>query len=523
MFLIFKQFLSFIAINVILLFDIYLKIYADDNIESLYIFFSHFFIIIFIQFIIIYTVSKNILRQKEISKILLALFITLNIFVFKLANYQDINFLLESQLAQISIFFGLFITIFILYKFFHEKIIVIALIIFTPSALIQYSQSPILNKQANNENLIINSTEYPEFIQKPNVYLIGIDALAPFDVMNKSLSTNFDFNNINDEDILLFRNSFGFGTTGRTWLSMMFLGFEKYLRDKENVLAFSGHRKSVLFEIFKKNDYDIFTGIPIGWFGDKKGEFIDDYILIRGRNDFSGCMNRNKIIGIPKFYGLCSLVREDKKELYRSYYNLFELNPRKFDYRFEENIIKNIGQGNKPRLFAYHTVRTFHAESSLDYYDDEELSLFRNEYSKNFDYIKSFLLRFFNEIKKKDPKSIVLVFGDHGVTTFRSQWGQVNQQNSRDIFLDLYANQIFMLKTNNECSTTNLKYTSNYSFQFSVLLGLIDCLSESNLKFTETIRRESILKKESQFIFEDPLDFPQNKFSPKGLSNYFYE
>jgi len=188
MFLIFKQFLSFIAINVILLFDIYLKIYADDNIESLYIFFSHFFIIIFIQFIIIYTVSKNILRQKEISKILLALFITLNIFVFKLANYQDINFLLESQLAQISIFFGLFITIFILYKFFHEKIIVIALIIFTPSALIQYSQSPILNKQANNENLIINSTEYPEFIQKPNVYLIGIDALAPFDVMNKSLS-----------------------------------------------------------------------------------------------------------------------------------------------------------------------------------------------------------------------------------------------------------------------------------------------------------------------------------------------
>ena len=133
----------------------------------------------------------------------------------------------------------------------------------------------------------------------------------------------------------------------------------------------------------------------------RRGKFIDDYLLIRGRNDFSGCMNRNKILGIPKFYGLCSLVRDDKKELYRSYYNLFELNPRNFDDKFEKKIIENIGQGNKPRLYAYHTVRTFHAESSLNYFDADELSSFRNEYSENFKYIKTFLLSFYNKIKEK--------------------------------------------------------------------------------------------------------------------------
>ncbi len=76
--------------------------------------------------------------------------------------------------------------------------------------------------------------------------------LLLFNVMNKTLSTNFNFDNINDKDILSFKNSYGFGSTGRTWQSIMFLGFEEYMRDKDNALAFSGHRKSLLFEIFKK-------------------------------------------------------------------------------------------------------------------------------------------------------------------------------------------------------------------------------------------------------------------------------
>ena len=518
-----KQFISFLIINLVFLLDVYLKIYTDDNIESLYIFFFHFSIVIFAQFIIIYFLSRYLFKDRDNSIILLAIFITLNIFVFKLVNYQDVNFLLESGVARALIFLILFVTIYSFMRIFGNRFILLILIIFLPSTLIQFHQSPLLNNQVSNEDLVYNINYYPSFTQTPNIYLIGIDALAPFDVMNQTLSTNFNFDNIEDQDILSFKNSYGFGTTGRTWQSMMFLGFEDYLKDKDNTLAFSGHRKSLLFEIFKKNNYDIFTGIPIGWWGDKRGKFIDDYLLIRGRNDFSGCMNRNKILGIPKFYGLCSLVRDDKKELYRSYYNLFELNPRNFDDKFEKKIIENIGQGNKPRLYAYHTVRTFHAESSLNYFDADELSSFRNEYSENFKYIKTFLLSFYNKIKERDPNSIVLVFGDHGVTAYRSQWGQVNSENSKDIFLDLYANQIFFLRTNNECSTTDLRYNSNYSFQFSVILGLIDCLSEYDSKFTESIVRESILKRESQFVLKNPLDFPQNKFTPTKLSDYYYE
>lgn len=518
-----KQFSNFLIINIVLLFDIYLQIYSDDNIESLYIFFSHFLIVVFFQFIIICTVSRYMIKDKYSFIILLAAFMTLNIFVFKLVNYQHIYFLLESVTEQSLVFLILFITIYVLIRIFKHRFIFLTLIIFMPSTLIQYYQSPLLNKHTSNKDLVSDLTHYPDFIQKPNIYLIGIDALAPFNVMNKTLSTNFNFDNINDKDILSFKNSYGFGSTGRTWQSIMFLGFEEYMRDKDNALAFSGHRKSLLFEIFKKNNYEVYTGIPIGWWGDKKGEFIDDYVVVRGRKDFSGCMNRNKILGIPKFYGLCSLVRDDKKELYRSYYNLLELNPRKFDNEFEETIIENIQHGDKPRLLAYHTVRTFHAESSLDYYNDDDLSIFRDEYSRNFEYIKSFLLRFYNKIKKIDPNSIVLVFGDHGVTVFRSQWGQVNSENNRDIFLDLYANQIFFLKTDNECSTTDLRYNSNYSFQFTVLLGLIDCLSEGNSKLSDSIAEESILKRESQFVLENPLDFPQNNFSPVELSHYFYE
>ena len=517
-----NRFIIFYLINIIIILDIILKIILDDNSESLLIFLTHFSLVMLVQFLLIVVFTRIWHLKKSIIYFISSFFISLNIFLFKLVNYSSIYVYLKTFDLKIMTLAVITLFIYSLYSIFKNRIVFLLFLISLPSA---FTFSASIIKEINKEVERSELTEMNDikFSQVPNVYLIGIDALAPFEIINAQLKANINFSSISRNDVIRFKNGFGFGKTGRTWNAILSLGMENNILEKNYAKSFTGQRSSLLFDIFKNNGYKIYSGIPIGWWGDKKGDLIDNYLIVRGRHDFSGCFNRNKILGIPKFFGLCTLVGERKKELYWSYYNfMIEKNPRNFDYEFENSILENVGDTERPTLFAYHLVRTAHTESDYDHTDKSKADFFRNEYLENFKYIDSFLGELYKKIKKEDPNSILLIFGDHGLQVYRSLWGNINIENSKNIFLDIYSNQIFLLKTDNKCSSHKLNSGKPYVFHHTILTGLINCLSNDPTAVNNIIN-SSIANKEWGFVLKSPIDFTHNEYIPKNVEHYLYE
>ena len=477
-----NKYILFIFANFICIADIIVYQIIRDNLivaltSSVYIF-SIFSLQILFTFLI------NIFYTKiyKLKDYLLILFLITNIFTIKLVFF-DIFYVYESYfkiLFFIAIIFGLiFVKKSLITKnIFYVILIAIILSILTSIFNILYFEQ--------KEKVINIEKKLPKFTSFPNIYLIGIDALAPVDILNKEFQYNFEFRTEVEKKFYRFNNSFSSGGTYKTWRDLLDLEFsEERLNNTGRVTGlktFTGKSPSHLFEIFRSNGYKIHTGFGNPYFGKQKGEFIDEFRFypINNISNSLTCLNPASFFFIRKYYWLCDKKNFYAQSLFQFFYQSFNekgylKNKSVSKQDFFLNYFKKI---ENPKLFAYHLFLTRHVERGFKKNSEKNYNEFKEQYIKGYKELDLLLFKMIKFIEAKDPDSIVYVFGDHGLLINKKLNIEI-----KDLLIDQYKVQSFLFRSKNQCVNKLANTNDSYIFIYNTVVKLIECLAEENSFF----------------------------------------
>lgn len=450
----------FILINFILILDIFYYQLLLLPTQLLILFFLFFAIVIFIQFLFIK------FSYSTIKALLTSLFISSNLILFKLINFEFINSLNNLFKFLIFMFFLLIfyrISIITNYKS-RNKVLVSLLIISLVSIASITNDEKISIFDSHKERI-----QLPEFNQKPDVFLIGFDGFLP----NSLVEEVYEYKtNLDKEYLLSVKNSFAPRIpTINSWLNILSLSKQ----NKYSKFAFSGHENTFLFDIFRNNGYQITSGFTYPHMGINKGKFIDDYLLYNNYNNLSfyhsiACVDNAKFVYFPKYYGLCSIAFRKMSEKF----------VKKLSYKMitnEKKLILDLFKKKEyPRLVLYHSTNfTRHAPSYFNYEDSDELKNFKDEYITNYQKVEEIINEIAKEVMTNNRDAIVLIFGDHGTFIYRKNRSTLSKHD-KTFINDYHAiNQLFV-KSTSSCINQS-KYRKKYSTPSREIAGVIYCLS----------------------------------------------
>ena len=466
--------MSFVILNIVAILDILIYQFTNDHLTVFFIFIFAFFGLIISQIIII---KIAYYFHKTIGYLTLVSFFSLNTIYCKVLNYKiffDFNFYLQILISLI-----IFLIALIMIKRNLHKLIIILLVSSLASWII------ILIENETNDNNFISDFEskIPRFNQTPNVYLIGIDALAPKKILKEYLNDDYNFSHFVEENISRYKNSFGMGNTRKTWGSIVTLGYgsensRSFSGKNIRLNSFRGLKDNLLFKIFKQNKYNIYTGFTSFHLGQKSGNKINEFRTFASSiseplgilKASDSCLNKTQFLLLDKFYGLCNIA---------SNYNFNKKLDPYTHGNFVINYISEINNDKNPKLFLYHMLETEHVSSSFNYNDLDQRNWFKKHYKHKFELVNHFIENLIDFINHNDNNAIVLVFGDHGVWFNINDW-KTKDRNKKNYILDMYATQTFYLKTNNLCSTVNSKLSIGYVTPHIAIGDLLNCLSPNN-------------------------------------------
>lgn len=414
---------------------------------------------------------------------LLDLFVIITlIFVVALTQYfllkNHIMFLNERITFTIFIFFNIYAVNLVFNEAFIKQPFKIELIIMSIGITIIYAFISMFNELKNYQNHIIllifisslffffkpymikqsidiSQIEYNDqlsvypisFKKKPNVYIIGIDALAPKSLLAKHMGIDStDLHDLLSSEFKMYKNVFSGGDrTIPSYLSMLSLtpDYWKSFNDaKKNCLfcptpmnrnnLFNGYTPSPLIMIFKSNGYETTTAHEWPHFGPNKGPFIDNYRLRTrqdGKRAFNSVCNfmtsRSDFIG---FFGYCSILNRFRIYLYdkKLYYKGLQ-----FKLAWDLQNIEEVATKYRPQLYIGHILSPRHTNYDFDITKNEMFSNFKNEYVFNANKTAKLMDIVLEHIKKNDDDAIIYVWGDHGpILSQHLSWDERYIQNS---------------------------------------------------------------------------------------------
>lgn len=470
----------FILINLILLLDI---IIYQLYLSSLKI--SLIFLIFVLEVIIyqsIFLKIVTIIKKQKIFYFLSSFLIALNVFSLKLVNYK--LFMTQSLWHQSLIFIILLVFFYyLLVNLEDKKRNQILCILLMSTILSSISIVASNNTYEKKEINFIHDELLPRFNTKPNIYLIGIDGLITEEMANKL--HNYNLNENNSENSIHVPNSFAPKIpTALSWGNILSLSQKGMW---VNQFAFSGQSNSLLFEIFRKNNYHITSGFTTLNMGTEAGNYVDEFHFYESRNDefrqSTSCMDLSKIFTIiPKYYGLCSIEFLNHANSISTLIGfIFKKKSLPINlFSSEEDFIKNLvnKKVERPRLFVYHTISyTRHTPYNYEQMSDAEKDNWSKFYNNKLKEAYNFINSISEIISNNDPNSIVLFFGDHGTFVDRKALDNQNKALSKEQIYDLYGIDQIYLKTQSQCidkSTFRLNYTTTSREIANIIFCLAD-------------------------------------------------
>ena len=268
------------------------------------------------------------------------------------------------------------------------------------------------------------------FRETPNLYFVSFDALAPRALLKKYLgleTTKFHdlFNNYFRRFPNFFANSV---RTAHSLNTVLALDVDAYTSQRRELRArgadpdprlFSGQNPSNLLGILHKNGYETTSIYRDSYFGDEKGQHINNYITFY---DKTVCNLLDAGIRDFSFWGYCRLVG---KGISRSRASALSA----------ERITK-VNADDKPQFVMAHLYAPGHTSKSFRYDDAEQLEAFRRGYINGSEGAARYLDLIVRHLEENDPGAILLVFGDHG--PFLSQ-GLQFEDDPEFVFQDRYG------------------------------------------------------------------------------------
>ena len=443
-------------------------------------FVTYLFFILILETTILYFAFK---KTKLFSIIFLTIFTSINFISFKLVNYSFIN--AQGTFSKLLILiFVIFVFYIISKRIFERKnnifiLISILLISFSSGISIFLKE----NNYMQNTNLS-NSTLIPKFEKKPDVFLLGIDGLIPMSIL-KRFYDNYSSLTIKTDNFLDIKNSFApKASTEFSFKNIMSISQKNWRNLSKQ--AFLGQENALLFEIFRRNGYNIHTGFSVNYLGSSKGQFVDKYIVYDNAKAYRGsiaCLDKSRFLFLPKHLSLCR--SNSINEIISNFIHFFFL-PENGNREFSSEmsfLLPHLNKEKNPKLFLYHSLQyTNHAAADFNYLNDNQRNDFSKYYIDNYEKAFLFINETFKYIKKNNPNAIVLFFGDHGSFLYVKETqkyvnlDQFLSQEELDFLLDRHAIRQLYLKTNNSCIGEN-RYSQSYSTTSREIANIIFCLS----------------------------------------------
>ena len=468
----------FFFLNLFILSDI-IFYHSLVNAFVLITFVAYLFFILIFETTILYFVIK---KTKLFSIILLTIFTSINFISFKLVNYGFINS--QGSFSKLIILFLFIFVFFVISKRVFERKNIIFILI--SILLISISSGISIFLKEHNYLQNVNPSNFPlipKFEKKPDIFLLGIDGLIPLSMLEKFY---YDYSSlkIKTENFHDIKNSFAPKTpTEFSFKNIMNIS-QNYPNLKKQ--AFIGQQNSLLFEIFKKNGYNIHTGFSINFFGSSKGQHIDKYIVYDNSGSYRSsiaCLDKSRFLFLPKYLSLCR-SNSINRIISNFIYVFFPSQKSKSEFSSETSfLLPHLNKTKNPKLLLYHSLKyTGHTASDYDHSNQNQRQNFSKHYIDKYKKAFLFINETFKYIKNNNPNAIVLFFGDHGSFLYIKDNDKFLNQDQfllpqeRDFLLDRHAIRQLYLKTNNSCISEN-KYSQIYSTTSREIANIIFCLS----------------------------------------------
>jgi len=472
--------------------------------------------IIFIS-IIQYLVLKYKLLVFYSQKFTLSVFIFSNIYAVNLVFNDALikqPFKIELFLMLLGLFFAYtLLNILNDYRKLQKPIIIFLLSLTTLIMLTPHFSKHVTN--INNSEEVTQLKILPiSFKQKPNVYIIGVDALVPKSLLKKHLELDqTDLHDLLDKNFITYKNVFSGGDrTVPSYLSMLSLTKEYWfaLEEGDPLCRFcptplnrnnlmNGLTPSPLIMIFKANGYETSTAHEWPHFGAKKGPYIDNYLL-RTRQDGKRISHsicdlispRSSLIG---FFGYCKI--RNKFTLLKQYTNTTteKLHYKGLDFNLAWDLqnIESISSKLKPQLYIGHILSPRHTAYDFDITNNEQLAKFRDFYLERANTTSKLIKIALDNIKKNDSNAIIYIWGDHGpVLSQHLTWDKRNDPASNNKLVrstkffiqDRLGSYGGVYHDESICQKSSFQNNRIYSTPQHILKDILFCLSSKESRIT---------------------------------------
>ena len=505
----------------------------------------------FISIIEYYLIKYKLVFYSQ--KFTLALFIFSNVYAVNLVFNEALikqPFKIELFLMLVGLFFAYtLLSILNDYKKIQKPIIIL---LASMTMLIMFS--PNFTKYTSNVN---NSEEVVElkimpisFKQKPNVYIIGVDALVPKSLLNKHLEIDrTDLHDLLDKDFMHYKNVFSGGDrTIPSYLSMLSLTEEYWfaMKDGDPLCKYcptplnrnnlmNGLTPSPFIMIFKSNGYEVSTAHEWPHFGENKGPYIDNYLL-RTRQDGKRISHslcdlmspRSSLIG---FFGYCKLI--SKISFLKKYTITGKLHYKGLDFNLAWNLqnIENISTKIKPQLYIGHILSPRHTAYDFNITNSVQFNEFKDSYYKAANETSKLLTIALQNIKENDGDAIVYIWGDHGpVLSQHLSWDKRSNPNSTHKLVrsskffaqDRLGSYGGIYHNESVCKKSDFNTSRKYNTPQHILKDILFCLATDVSKNTNRDYFENF-SKERSFAYPRRGENDANLADIITYEDYIYE
>ena len=245
------------------------------------------------------------------------------------------------------------------------------------------------------------------FRETPNLYFVSFDAIIPRSLLMKHFGLETTkFHDLFDIGFRRFENFFANSVPTKDSLNtVLALDVDAYTAQRNELSArgydpdpfmFSGRNPSNLLGILHRNGYESTSIYVDSYFGEEKGEYINNYITI---HDKTVCNLLDAGIRDFSFWGYCRFGKADWLTA--------------LDMSAEQ--ITKVNTDAKPQFVMAHLYAPGHADNQFQYDNAEWFEEYRAVYVDWSERAARYLDLIIRHLEENDPGAILLVYGDHGV------------------------------------------------------------------------------------------------------------
>ncbi len=332
--------------------------------------------------------------------------------------------------------------------------------------------------------------------EKPNIYLIGFDALIPLVSAKRFMGLNqLAYTDVLNKIAYTSERAYAPRVaTSNSLNSLMNFDQNTNLPPADR---FMGNSPSLLSSAFHNNGYRVSTG----WTYLKNkgnGHFVDNFIApdISFLGDTTLCVEERSNWSQYKFFALCrhgKYLPIGYETVAGQFISFLQAIVKKLNIVDDEKVltrntsdawvgqiitaINSFAKMEQPQVAVFYIFDPMTHTNSQTYRhtDLKKREAYKNKFIRNSEKLASIFSRLHSMIMKVDPDALVMVFGDHGAYFTRG----INPEDEPEkVFFDRHVIEVGLLKTKNRCASSNaFAYSSDYATSARMLTGLIRCLA----------------------------------------------